>query len=115
MVILNQLNKNFPVTLFEMLYYTYACDAHLGFYLNLKCGAFFISTRYPTTTGRSLCFLLVWNHWRPQPGGKGGATAMPSPRSFEWVRIQTTKPTYPKIYFLLGFRPLNLENFENHC
>ena len=30
-------------------------------------------------------------HWRPQPGGKGGATAMPSPRSFEWVRIQTTK------------------------
>ena len=22
-------------------------------------------------------------HWRPQSGGKGGATAMPSPRSFE--------------------------------
>ena len=38
---------------------------------------------------------------------------MPSPRSFEWVRIQTTKPTYPKNYFLLGFRPLSLENVEN--
>ena len=41
---------------------------------------------------------------------------MPSPRSFEWVRIQTTNyqthPT-PKIYFLRGFRPLNLENVEN--
>ena len=35
-------------------------------------------------------------HWRPQPGGEGGATAMPSPRSFEWVRIRTTKPTYPQ-------------------
>ena len=34
-------------------------------------------------------------HWRTQPGGKGGATVMSSPRSFEWVRIQTTKPTYP--------------------
>ena len=33
-------------------------------------------------------------HWRPQPVGKGGATAMPSPRNFEWVRIQTTIPTY---------------------
>ena len=49
MVILNQLNKNFPAILFEMLYYTYACDAYLGFYLNLKC-TFFISTRYKDGT-----------------------------------------------------------------
>ena len=34
---------------------------------------------------------------------------MPSSRSFEWVRIQTTNP---KIYFLLGFRPLNLKNVD---
>ena len=38
-------------------------------------------------------------HWRPQPGDKGGATAMPSPRSFEWARIPTTKPTYPQNLF----------------
>ena len=35
-------------------------------------------------------------HWRPQPGGKGGATVMASPRSFEWLRAQTVKPTYPQ-------------------
>ena len=44
-------------------------------------------------------------HWRPQPGGKGGATAMPSPRSFEWMRIQTTKPTYPQNLFSRRISP----------
>ena len=38
---------------------------------------------------------------------------MPSPRSFELVRIQTTSPPTPKMYFLLGFQPLNPENVEN--
>ena len=39
---------------------------------------------------------LHYTHWRPQPGGKGGATVMASLRSFEWLRAQTIKPTYPQ-------------------
>ena len=48
MAMLNQFDTNFPAILFETLYYTYACDAYLGFYSNLKCGTFFLSTRYTT-------------------------------------------------------------------
>ena len=51
MVMLNQLDKNFPAMLFEMVYYNQACDAYiyLGFHSNLKCGIFFLSTRYKQT------------------------------------------------------------------
>ena len=45
-------------------------------------------------------------------GRQSGATAMPSPRSFEWVRIQTTKPTLPQNLFSSRISALNLENVE---